>query len=72
MLINFKKIFFNFSFNFSMFLLLMFAIQNSSSKKQVDLIIAKTIDLPISFIMGVSFISGSLAGTFLTFNPTNE
>ena len=52
-------------FHFSLFLILMIGIQNSSSKKRVDLIINKTVDLPISFIVGISFISGSIVGSLL-------
>ena len=55
-------------FNFSLFLLLMIGIQNSSSKRKVNLIISETISLPISFIIGFSFISGSLTGSLLTLN----
>ena len=68
MLIQFKKLFFIITFNFSLFLLLMIGIQNSSSRKKVDLIINETVDLPISFIVGISFISGSLAGSLLKVN----
>ena len=68
MLINYKKIFFNFIFNFSLFLLLMIGIQNSSQKNKVSFIVNETILMPLSFIIGVSFISGSFAGTLLTVN----
>ena len=40
-------------------------IQNSSTKIKVDLFKTETIALPISFIVGVSFISGSITGSFL-------
>ena len=43
----------------------MIGIQNGSSKKNVDLIINKTVDLPIGFIVGMSFISGSFIGSLL-------
>ena len=68
MLLKFKKLFFTFAFNFSLFLLLMIGIQNSASKKKVNLIAKETIELPISFIVGVSFISGSLTGSLLKIN----
>ena len=68
MLINYKKIFFNFIFNFSLFLFLMIGIQNSSQKNKVNFIVNETIVMPLSFIIGVSFISGSFAGTLLTIN----
>ncbi len=66
MLFQFRKIFFTVAFNFSLFLILMIAIQNSSQKNKVNLLIAETVSLPISFIVGVSFICGSLTSSLLT------
>ncbi len=63
-----KKIFFNFTFNFSLFLLLIIGIQNSSNKAKVNFVIGETVELPISFIVGVSFISGSLIGILFSSN----
>ena len=68
MLAPFKKILFVLTFNFSLFLLLMIGIQNSTNKKKVNLVISESVSLPISFIIGVSFISGSLTGSFLSLN----
>ena len=67
-----KKIFFAISFNISLFLMLMIGIQNSSNTRKVNLILSETVRLPISFIIGVSFISGSLTGSLLTSNFTNQ
>ena len=67
-----KKIIFTFTFNISLFLILMIGIQNSLSKRRVNLIVSNTIELPISFIIGISFISGTLAGSFLTLNSNEE
>ena len=64
----FKKLFFAITFNFSLFLMLIIGIQNSSSQKKVNLIISETIRLPISFIIGTSFICGSLSGSILNIN----
>ncbi|MDC3167806.1 hypothetical protein OA867_00075 [Prochlorococcus sp. AH-716-D22] len=63
-----KKIFLNLTFNLSLFLLLIISIQNSSSSRKVNLILSETVQLPISFIIGVSFISGSIFGSFLSSN----
>tara|TARA_B100001769_G_scaffold273542_1_gene269935 strand:+ start:1204 stop:1437 length:234 start_codon:yes stop_codon:yes gene_type:complete len=63
-----RKIIFSIFFNSTLFLTLVIAIQNSSNKSKVNFLINKTIDLPISFIIGVSFISGSFIGNFLTSN----
>ena len=74
MLFRLQKLLFIFSYNISLFLLLMIGIQNSSIRKNVNLLITETITLPISFIIGVSFISGSLTGNLLKmdFNNKNE
>ena len=61
----FKKILFNFTFNTCLFILLIVGIQNSSNKERVNLIIDDTIDLPVSFIVGASFISGSIFGSLM-------
>ena len=50
----------------------MIGIQNSSSKRKVNLIINETVKIPISFIIGMSFISGSLTGGLLTINNNNN
>ncbi len=63
-----KKSIFGLIFNSSLFFLLIIGIQNSSSKSKVNFLINKTVDLPISFVIGTSFISGSLIGSLLTIN----
>tara|TARA_B100000242_G_scaffold87206_1_gene58481 strand:- start:7459 stop:7683 length:225 start_codon:yes stop_codon:yes gene_type:complete len=60
-----KKIFFTILFNGSLFVMLLIGIQNSSNKKKVNIFINETIELPISFIIGISFISGTLTGSLL-------
>lgn len=72
MLFAFKKFVFAFTFNFTIFLMLMIGIQNSARRTEVDLIIGETVRIPISFVIGVSFISGSLMGTFLTLNSKEK
>ena len=66
MLIPLKKIFFIITFNLSLFLLLIIGIQNSSKSKKINLLISETVSLPVSFIIGVSFISGSISASLLT------
>ena len=63
-----KKFLFTVIFNSCLFLALFIGIQNSSNKSKVDLLIDETIELPISFIVGSSFILGSILGSFLVFN----
>jgi uncharacterized integral membrane protein len=67
-----KKIIFATTFNVCLFFLLMIGIQNSSNKSRVDFLINKTIKLPISFIIGSSFISGSIIGSFFNINVTTK
>ncbi len=69
---TFKKLFFLLTFHTSLFFLLMIGIQNSSVKKKVNLIMGETIKLPTGFIVGISFISGSLCGSVLKLNLNNE
>jgi len=67
-----KKLFFTVIFNSCLFVILFVAIQNSSNKRKVDLIINETIELPISFIVGSSFILGSILGNILFFDMNND
>ena len=67
-----KKLLLSVIFNSCLFFLLFIGIQNSSNKSKVDLLIEETIELPISFIIGSSFILGSFFGSFLIFNIKNE
>ena len=67
-----KKLFYSTIFNFSLFAILFIGIQNSSNKSKVNFLINKTIELPISFVVGTSFILGSILGSFIEFNVNNE
>ena len=67
MLIPLKKILFTITFNSCLFFILIIGIQNSSNKGKVNFLIDETIELPISFIIGSSFIGGSIMGS-LFFN----
>ena len=53
-------------FNSSLFLMIIIGSQNSTNKKTVNLLIDKTVSLPIGFIIGTSFISGSIIGSALS------
>lgn len=72
MFFKLKKLIFICTFNISLFLILMIGIQNSSNKNKVNFIMSNTIELPISFILGISFITGNLAGSLLTLNLDKE
>ncbi len=65
MFFSVRKLFFIITFNSSLFLILVIGIQNSLVKKKVNFILNETIELPISFIIGSSFISGSILGSIL-------
>ena len=65
---NLKRIFLSIVFNSTLFLILVIGIQNSSSKFKVDFIKNKTVYLPLSFIIGASFISGSITGSLISIN----
>lgn len=67
-----RKLLFISTFNISLFLILMIGIQNSSDKKKVNFLINESVSLPISFIVGVSFITGSLAGCILSFDLNDK
>ena len=67
-----KKLMFAFTFNSSLFILLMIGIQNSSNETKVNLLIGESVRLPISFVVGISFIAGSLTGSFLKIDLHNE
>ena len=67
-----KKLLFTAIFNSCLFVILFIGIQNSSNKSKVDLILDETIELPISFIAGSSFILGSILGSLIVFNIHNE
>ena len=72
MILFIKKLLFIAIFNSSLFLLLLIGIQNSSNKNKVNLLFNETIELPISFIVGSSFILGSILGSFIQFDMNNE
>ena len=72
MMIAFKNLFFIIFFNSSLFLMLMIGIQNSFNKSKVNLLISETVNLPISFIIGTSFITGSILGGFLSVNKKKD
>ena len=72
MLFPFRKIFFLLTFNICLFTLLIIGIQNNTRKSKVDLILDKTVELPIGFIIGTSFISGSIIGGILNLKIGNK
>ena len=61
-----RFLFFAFIFNSSLLLILIIGIQNSSIKKKVNLLFNETVELPLSFVIGTSFITGSLLGSIIS------
>ena len=72
MQLKMKKLIFSAMFNISLFFLLIIGIQNSSSSKKVNLLISETINLPVSFIIGISFIGGSITASVLLINSQKD
>ena len=72
MLFNFKKLIFALTLNLTFFLILMIGIQNSKEKNKVNLLFGETITLPVSFIIGISFISGSITANILKFDQIKK
>tara|TARA_Y100000994_G_scaffold249432_1_gene261065 strand:+ start:813 stop:1025 length:213 start_codon:yes stop_codon:yes gene_type:complete len=68
MIYSLKKIFFTTLFNSSLLIMLIIGIQNSTKQEKINLIINETVELPISFIIGISFISGSILGSIINAN----
>ena len=62
----FKNLLFAFIFNSSLLLILIIGIQNSSIKKKVNLLFNESVELPLSFVIGTSFITGSLVGSIIS------
>ena len=67
-----KKIIFTSTFNSCLFLLLMIGIQNSSNKTKINLLINETVKLPLGFVIGSSFIGGSIIGNLFNINLINK
>ncbi len=67
-----KKIAFLLFFNSSLFIVLMIGLQNNSKQSKVDFIINETVNLPIGFIVGASFICGSLTGSLVSSRILNN
>ena len=72
MLILLKKVLFTILLNSTLLLILIIGIQNSSNKSKVKFMLGETVSLPISFVIGISFISGSISGSILTMNFGNK
>ena len=62
--------------NIFLLLFLIFTIQNNHQKQKVKVLEMESIELPISFILGSSFITGSFSGnlifTILKFKKNKE
>ena len=67
-----KKFVLSIVFNASLFILLIIGIQNSENKSKMNFIIDETVNLPISFIIGSSFIAGSITGSLISIFKFNK
>lgn len=61
------KLVFSLILNSTLFLILITGVYNSDKKSKVNFLTQETIYLPISFIIGSSFIAGSVTGGFISF-----
>ena len=68
MIYSIRKLIFTLLFNSCFLMILIIGIQNSSNKNKVNLVVNETVYLPVSFIVGISFISGSLLGSVMDVN----
>ena len=67
-----KKFIFTLIFNSSILMMLIIGIQNSRNNNKVNLIVNETVNLPTSFIVGISFICGSLLGSVIDTNQFSK
>ena len=65
-----KKFIYIFTINLSLLCILMVGIQNSNNKNKVNFIFNESIELPNSFIIGLSFIIGSISGSIVNINSS--
>ena len=63
-----RKLLWTASYNGCLFLMLIVGIQNNTEKSKIKFFKNETVKLPISFILGTSFISGSIIGSLLKIN----
>ena len=70
MIFPIRKIIFSFSVNFCFLMILILGIQNSNIKNRVKFLGNESVNLPLSFIIGVSFIGGSITGIFVPLSLT--
>ena len=60
------------TFNSCLFTLLVIGLQNNSNKTRVNFLIEETVKLPIGFIVGTSFITGSIIGNLFNLGLDNK
>lgn len=64
-MLKLKNLLVNLLSNMAVLLLLFMLIQNSSIKKSVNFLKFKSVEMPISLVVGISFIAGSSLGSAL-------
>ena len=67
-----KKIFFMVILNSCLFSILVIGLQNNSNKTRVNFLIRETVKLPTGFVVGTSFITGSIIGNLFKFDLENK
>ena len=71
---QFKKFLFSTIFNSCLFTLLIIGLQNNVKKSSVNFINLETVKLPVGFVVGTSFIAGSIIANLfsLSFKKVKE
>ena len=68
-----KLLIISFFINFLILSLIYLGIQNSNTKKPVHFLSFKSVELPVGFLLGLSFIVGSTTGsTLIVLNNKNS
>ena len=63
---QFKKFLFSTIFNSCLFTLLIIGLQNNTKKSSVNFLNVETVKLPVGFVVGTSFIAGSIIGNLFS------
>ncbi len=60
-----RKLLFNLIFNLSLFSLVFLVSQNSQKKSNIYFLTLKSVEIPVGFILGLSFVVGYSTGSSL-------
>ena len=72
MRLQIKKLILSSLTNLFLFVVMIIGIQNSGQKASFNFVFIKTIQLPISFIIGSSFLTGTFIGSLIPIRDIQE